>query len=146
MSLNSYITLIIKNTITVIYGGWFIYIGIQHFIDPNWFEPIVPGFLLFPKFWVYISGLFEVLLGMFLIIPYTRKFSGVSLALFLLIVYMANINMWIFDIPIGGNTLSTQGHILRGLVQILLIFIAFYIAEFNPINYLRIKFIKQINS
>ena len=42
------ITLIFRNVVTFIYGAWFIYIGIQHFIDPDWFEPIVPGFLLFP--------------------------------------------------------------------------------------------------
>tara|TARA_B100001142_G_C14061836_1_gene549942 strand:- start:86 stop:529 length:444 start_codon:yes stop_codon:yes gene_type:complete len=140
MLLNSYTLLIIKNIITVIYGSWFIYIGVQHFVDPEWFEPIVPSFLGFPKFWVLVSGFLEIVLGMFLIIPLTRKFSGVCLVLFLIIIYIANINMWILDIPIGGNRLSTQGHIIRALAQVLLIIIALYISEINPINYLRIKF------
>ena len=95
MLLNSYTLLIIKNIITVIYGSWFIYIGVQHFLDPEWFEPIVPSFLGFPKFWVLVSGFLEIVLGMFLIIPLTRKFSGVCLVLFLIIIYIANINMWI---------------------------------------------------
>ena len=131
------ITLIFRNVVTFIYGGWFIYIGIQHFIDPDWFEPIVPGFLLFPKFWVLVSGVFEVMLGLLLIIPVTRKLSGISLALFLTLIYIANINMWIFDIPIGGNKLSTQGHILRGIIQLLLIITALYIAKVNPLTYIR---------
>ncbi|MBS95894.1 MAG: DoxX family membrane protein [SAR202 cluster bacterium] len=136
---------LIKNTITLVYGGWFIYIGIQHFVDPEWFEPIVPVFLGYPKFWVLFSGLIEILLGAFLIIPFTRKISGVCLVIFLIVIYIANINMWIFDIPIDGNKLTTQGHIIRGFAQILLITIALYIVEFNPINYLRLKLrIRQI--
>ena len=33
---------LIRLILAINYGSWFIYIGIQHFLDPDWFEPIVP--------------------------------------------------------------------------------------------------------
>ena len=47
----------------VILGGWFIYIGIQHFVNPIWFEPIVPEILGWPRFWVLASGIAEIIVG-----------------------------------------------------------------------------------
>ena len=36
-------------------GLAFIYIGIDHFINPIWYEPIVPSLLPDATFWVLIS-------------------------------------------------------------------------------------------
>ena len=47
----------------LIYGVPFVWIGIKHFLDPDWFEPIVPEILGNARFWVYASGAFEILLG-----------------------------------------------------------------------------------
>ena len=43
---------------------FYVYVGIQHFIDPNWFTHIIPP-LLSPVGLelVYISGLFEISLN-----------------------------------------------------------------------------------
>ena len=79
------ITLIFRNVVTFIYGGWFIYIGIQHFIDPDWFRPIVPQIIGYPVFWVYISGIFEIILGILIIIPSTRKVSSIGFIVFLMV-------------------------------------------------------------
>ena len=131
---------ILKNTkkdvlrliLSIIYGVWFIYIGIQHFIDPDWFRPIVPQIIGYPVFWVYISGIFEIILGILIIIPSTRKVSSIGFIVFLIAVYWANINMWINDIEIGENRLSQQGHIIRGVIQIALIVVVAWIGKLNP--------------
>ena len=101
-------------------------VGIQHFTNPVWFEPIVPSILGSPRFWVYASGVFEIGLGAALIIPQTRKWGGLVLAVFLVMLYWANLNMWINDIAIGGNKLSTLGHIARGFGQLLMIGVALW--------------------
>ena len=44
----------IKNILTlisIILGLPFVWIGILHFQDPAWFEPIVPELIGFPRFW-----------------------------------------------------------------------------------------------
>ena len=100
--------------------------------DPKWFEPIVPTILGDPTFWVLITGAMEIALGIGLIIPKTRKNSGLLMALFLIGVYWANLNMWINDVPLEGQTFATIWHILRLIGQILMIAIALWVGEWIP--------------
>ena len=119
--------------LAIIYGSWFIYIGIQHFLDPDWFEPIVPKIIGYPLFWVYISGVFEIMLGILIIIPSSRRIASVGFIIFLVVVYWANINMWINDIEIGENKLSPQQHVIRAIIQIILITIVAWIGKLKPL-------------
>ena len=101
----------------------------MHFADPGYFEPIVPQILGNPKFWVFISGFFEILLGLILIPIYSRRVASIFFVFFLILVYWANIYMWINDIPIGGKLLSDTEHVFRGLIQVLLILIVIWIGQ-----------------
>ena len=49
-------------------GAAFVWIGVQHFVDPAWFEPIVPAVLGAPRFWVLASGVAEIAVGLALIV------------------------------------------------------------------------------
>jgi uncharacterized membrane protein len=69
----------------------------------------------------------EIGLGLGLIIPKTRRFSGMLMALFLVVIYSANLNMWINDVPLEGKTFATIWHILRLIGQILMILIALWV-------------------
>ena len=74
----------IKNILTlvsIILGLPFVWIGILHFQDPVWFEPIVPELIGFPRFWVYASGVFEIVLGLGLMFSRTREIAGYGIAL-----------------------------------------------------------------
>ena len=71
---------------------FYIYVGIQHFADPDWFLFIMPPFLsAIDLELVYISGFFEIVLGLLLLIPETRKIAAYGLILLLIAVYPANI-------------------------------------------------------
>ena len=118
--------------IPIIFGASFVFVGFRHFQDPAWFEPIVPKELGNPRFWVYLSGLFEIILGIGVILPHYRPEASILIAMMLVVLYWANLNMWINDIPIGGSTLSTNGHILRALAQAFLICMALWIGEWLP--------------
>ncbi len=136
----------IRNIVAIIYGIPFIWIGIQHFTDPLWFEPIVPKILGNARFWVLISGVFEILIGLAIMIPKFRKEAAIAMSAMLLVLYWANLNMWINDIPIGsGNEeifvalqidgkLTFAGHIFRGSIQVLLITIALWLGKLNPFS------------
>ena len=121
-----------KNISSLILGVFFINVGIGHFVDPEWFEPIVPTILGDPTFWVLITGAMEIALGIGLIIPKTRKYSGLLMALFLIGIYWANLNMWINDVPLQGQTFATIWHILRLIGQILMIAVALWVGEWIP--------------
>ena len=111
-------------------GCFFTYVGILHFVDPDWFTPIVPDILPGTDvFWVIVSGIPEVLCGIGLILPKTRVLAARATLFLLVILYWANLNMWIYDIELNGQTFPVWAHILRGLGQVGMGFIAAYLGQ-----------------
>ena len=111
-------------------GVFFTYVGILHFIDPEWFTAIVPDILPGSDvFWVIVSGIPEVLCGIGLIIPKTRVLAARATLGLLVVLYWANLNMWIYDIELNGSTFPLLAHILRGLAQVAMGLIAAYLGE-----------------
>ena len=92
-------------------GCFFFYVGVLHFTDTEWFEPIVPPIFGYAKLWVLISGVAEIMVGVALVIAgfeiivdhgtYYRERAGVSSALLLILLYPANLYMWIYDVELG---------------------------------------------
>jgi len=114
-------------------GAFFIYVGIMHFTDTSWFEPIVPPVLGSATFWVLASGVVEVLVGIGLIIPRTREISGYASATLLVLLYPANLYMWVFDVELGdGASLSPTEHVVRLMLQIGGIILSLWIAGYLP--------------
>jgi uncharacterized membrane protein len=82
-------------------------IGISHFVDPAPFVAIVPPFLPAALALVYISGVFEILGGLGLIPPLTRRAAGIGLVALYIAVFPANIYMAVADVPMNGQHLPT---------------------------------------
>ncbi|MDB2672045.1 hypothetical protein N9Y75_04250 [Candidatus Poseidoniales archaeon] len=119
-----------RDVLAIGLGCFFTYVGILHFIDPKWFTAIVPDILPGSDvFWVIISGIPEVLCGIGLIVPKTRIMAARATVVLLIILYWANLNMWIYDIELDGNSFPLWAHILRGLAQVTMVLIAAYIGE-----------------
>ena len=110
--------------LALIYGVPFILIGIEHFREPQKFVDIVPKYMPFALFLVYLTGVMEIVGGLGIIYPETRELTGRLMVLFLLAVYPANFHMWINDVPYNGTRLTTTGHLVRLTVQMLLIIAA----------------------
>ena len=121
--------MILRNITGFLLGIPFVWIGYDHFVRPEIFDPIVPSYLGFPRFWTLSSGALEILLGIGIMIPLSRRLAARLLTLFLFCVYLANLNMWLNDVPFNGNLLSSNGHLIRLLIQIVLILIALWLAE-----------------
>ena len=111
----------IIHLLALAYGVPFVMVGIEHFRDPQKFVDIVPSYLPFPLFLVYLTGLMEIAGGLGIIYPETRIIAGRFMVLFLLAVYPANFYMWTNDVPFNGTRLTTNGHLVRLFVQFLLI-------------------------
>ena len=89
-----------KNLTIFITAGFYINVGIKHFTEPDWFVHIIPPFLLFIGLeLVYISGVFEILFGIMLLIPKTRKLAAYGLILLLIAVYPANLYLAFYEEP-----------------------------------------------
>ena len=122
---------LIKLIIAVILGFLMIHIGIHHFRNPQIYDDIIPTYLGFPRFWTLLSGILEIILGIGLIIKFSRQITARLLIVFYLVVYLANLNMWMNDISFSGNHLSHIGHSIRLLIQIILIIICIWISDFK---------------
>ena len=120
-----------RNVIGIFFGIPFVLIGYDHFISPEIYDPLVPDYMGSPRFWTILSGIFEIILGLGVSIPFTRIYSAKSLALLLIILYLANLNMWLNDIPFNGAKLSQIGHLIRFMIQVFLVLVCFWLAEIN---------------
>ena len=89
----------IKPFSLIIMSWFYISVGISHFTDPNWFLQIVPPYLPFKLELVYVSGFFEIIFGLMLILPSWRYYAGWGLILLLIAVYPANIYLAFNETP-----------------------------------------------
>lgn len=79
-----------------------IVVGITHFVKPEQYARIVPPQLPNPVELVYISGFFEILGGIGLLIPYVSVAAAWGLIALFVAVFPANINLAINNIAIEG--------------------------------------------
>ena len=70
---------------------FYVQIGIKHFTNADWFMKIMPPYLPWHKELVYLSGAFEIILGILLLFEKTRYFGGWGLIFLLIAVFPANI-------------------------------------------------------
>ena len=83
--------ILVKLISVYVMGIFYIIVGIKHFQDPSWFVQIVPPILPYKYELVYISGFFEILLGILLMIPKFQSIAAKGLMALLICVYPANI-------------------------------------------------------
>ncbi len=78
--------------------------GVLHFVATDLYVAIMPSYLPLHLELVYISGVFEILGGLGLLIRRTRHAAAWGLVLLYVCVFPANLNMAIYEIqPSGGN-------------------------------------------
>jgi uncharacterized membrane protein len=58
-----------KELLRIILAACIIFVGVLHFVIPNIFAKLIPAELPYPLSLVYISGFFEILGGIGLLIP-----------------------------------------------------------------------------
>lgn len=80
---------------------FFVCTGVMHFIKPNTFIEITPKFLPKRRELVYVSGVLEILGGLGLLFPLTRRVAAKGLSTLLYAVLPANINMAVKKIDFG---------------------------------------------
>ena len=114
----------LQHGVALLYGIAFLYIGIMHFINPMVFVDIVPPYFPNPIFWVYLTGVMEVAIGGAVIYPKTRVYGGRFLLFFLPVIYLANIHMWLNDVPFRGYRMTQLEHLYRLLAQLALLGVA----------------------
>lgn len=71
----------------------FIFAGANHFLNPQFYLKIMPPYLPWHLFLVYLSGVFEIILGALLLIPTFSRLAAWGLIALLIAIFPANIYM-----------------------------------------------------
>ena len=103
---------------------FYILVGFNHFQQPEWYAQIVPPPLPCKLELVYLSGFFEVLFGVLILIKKFRFIIGWSLIALLVAVYPANIYLALTN----GLAMQTTPLIAWGRLpfQFLFIYLAYW--------------------
>jgi uncharacterized membrane protein len=96
-------------------------VGITHFLKPQEYAKIVPPPLPHPVGLVYISGFFEILGGIGLLIPLVSVAAAWGIIALFIAVFPANIYMTLNDIEIEGIPHNRTLYWLRLPLQAVLI-------------------------
>ncbi len=86
-------------------GLLFIAAGFNHFANPGFYLKITPDFIPWPRRMITISGVFEVLGGVGVLVPWLRRSAGWGLIVLLLAVLPVHVDMLVHverfpDVPL----------------------------------------------
>ncbi len=109
----------------------YMYVGVRHFIDPDFFLAIMPNYLTFHLEFVYLSGLAEVILGLMLLSKKTRKTGAIGLIILLILVFPANIHLVKSELSQSILGVTKNQSIYRLPFQGLFILIAYWHSKNN---------------
>ena len=68
--------------------------GIMHFVNPTFFLKIMPPYLPLHEELVLVSGVFEVFVGLLLLVPQTSRLAGWGIVALLVAVFPANLYLY----------------------------------------------------
>ena len=108
------------------FGPAYIYIGIRHFTEPDFFLSIMPNYMSFHLELVYLSGFFEILFGAMLLINKYRVVAAKGLILVLIAVFPANIYLAQSSLAQSLLGITQDTAIIRLPFQILFILFAYW--------------------
>ncbi|HEX9930195.1 MAG TPA: DoxX family membrane protein [Pyrinomonadaceae bacterium] len=111
----------VKDNARIATGLTFVFTGTTHFLMPSKFMEMMPPFIPAPLLMIYASGFFEILGGIGLIVPATKRTAAYGLAALLIIVFPANVYVAVSNVQLGGFMNYSFYQWLRLPLQIVLI-------------------------
>lgn len=59
-----------------LFTAFYVGAGVMHFINPEFYLRIMPPYFPMPAFWVYLTGVLEIAVGILIWVPKTRKYAS----------------------------------------------------------------------
>ena len=122
--------MVVVKLITIAYIAFFFFAGLYHFINPNFYDSIVPNYIPFPRFTHYIVGVIEMIIP-FLLLTRFKNITAIFMILFIVILYLGNLHVWFNGLPYGNSYFTNIQHFIRFLLQLVLIFITYIIYKYG---------------
>lgn len=85
---------ILKAILKYLLAVFFVFGGVNHFRNPDFYMGMMPSYLPWHLPLIYVSGVFEMLFGLMLMIPKLTRPAAWGLILLLIAIFPANIYMY----------------------------------------------------
>jgi uncharacterized membrane protein len=93
-----------KRALLLVMGVFYVVAGVGHFVTPTAYLPMMPPWLPAHAALIFLSGLAEVLLGIAVLVPATRRLAAWGIVLLLIAIFPANIHIAVNNVPLFGAT------------------------------------------
>ena len=109
------------------------FVGFLHLLSPDFFVAIIPAALPNPEWLNVISGLAEIVLGVYLLEPRTRVFAAWGVIALAIAVFPANVNMYLENIgPDGPGSGNPGANFVRLPFQLVFVAWAWWYTRPDP--------------
>ena len=93
----------IKRVLLYVMGAFYVFAGVNHFLNPDFYVRIMPPYLPWHLELVWLSGIAEIVCGVGVLIPKTRVPAAWATIALLIAVFPANIHVAVNDVPMVGQ-------------------------------------------
>ena len=83
----------VKQVLKYLFGLMFILAGVNHFLKPEFYLPMMPPYIPAHELMVILSGVAEIILGIMLFIPRVSRLAAWGMIALLIAVFPANLHM-----------------------------------------------------
>ena len=93
-----------KRVLLFVMGAFYVFAGLMHFRVPDAYLPMMPPYLPWHYGLVILSGVAEVMCGIGVLIPQTRKLAAWGTIALLIAIFPANLHVALNNVPLFGAT------------------------------------------
>jgi uncharacterized membrane protein len=111
----------VNRILTFVVGVVFVLLGFNHFINPGFYEAIMPPYFPAPLFWVILSGVLEILGAIGLMLKPFRRGAAYALALLMVAFMPVHVHMLFWPAEVGVAGVSSYFLFWRFALQFVLI-------------------------
>ncbi len=104
-----------KRILLWLMGLAYMFTGFMHFYRPDFYVPMMPPYIPWHEAMVFLSGVAELVLGVAVLIPTTRKLAAWGLIVLLIAILPANIHIAVHNVPVFG---ASEGPGLAAWVRV----------------------------
>jgi len=116
--------------ITYAYIVFFVFAGINHFLNPVFYDALVPSFIPMPRLVHQFTGILEIVIPLLFLTKYKTE-AALFMIIFLILIYGANLYVWIEALPYGNRTFTNLQHFYRLLIQVAYLGITYIIYRYD---------------
>lgn len=89
-----------KRILLYLMAAFYVFAGVMHFVNPAFYRPMMPPYLPWHDFLIYLSGVVEIGLGVAVLVPSLRRAATWGIILLLIAVFPANLHIALYDVPL----------------------------------------------